>query len=61
MFDLQLADMGIMAKTVQVLAPLTARHVNTLTAHAVVMLVGANLTVLMVYRFNSVSNMKYYI
>ena len=51
MFDLQLADMGIMAKTVQVFAPPTAGHVNTLTGHVLVMLVGADLTVLMVYLF----------
>ena len=51
MFDLQLADMGIMAKTVHVFAPPTAGHVNTLTGHVLVMLVGADLTVLMVYLF----------
>ena len=49
MFDLQLADMGIMEKTVQVFAPPTAGHVTTMTAHVLVMLVGADLVVLMVY------------
>ena len=49
MYDLQLANMGIMAKTVQVFAPLTAGHATTLTAHVLVMLVGADLTVLRVY------------
>ena len=49
MFDLQLADMDIMAKTVLVFAPPTAGHVTILTAYVLVMLVGADLTVLMVY------------
>ena len=51
MLDLQLANMGIMAKTVPVFAPLTARHVTTVTAHVLVMLVGADLNVLKVYWF----------
>lgn len=49
MFVLQLADMGIMEKTVHVSAPPPAGHVTTLTAHVLVMLVGADLIVLMVY------------
>lgn len=49
MLNLQLADMGIMEKNVQVFAPPTARHVNTLMGHVVVLLVGEHPTVLMVY------------
>ena len=39
----------------------TAGHVITLTAHAVVMLVGANLTVLLVYWFNYVNWIQFLI
>ena len=48
-FILQPAGMGIMAWTVRMIVPLTAKHVNTLMAHAVVLLVGGDPTVALVY------------
>lgn len=48
LINLQLAGMGIMAKTVQMFVPPTAGHANRLTAHVAVMLVGEDPTVLLV-------------
>ena len=54
----QLAGMDIMVTTVQVFAPRTAGHVNTLTALVVVMLVGWDPTVLLVTIPNSLLNSR---
>ena len=46
---LQLAKTVIMDVTVQMFAPQTAEHVNILMAHVVVLLVGWDPTVLLVF------------
>ena len=55
LFYLQLAKTGNMVRIVLVFAPKTAGLVHPLTAHVVVMLVGENLTVVLVsfYIFQS--------
>ena len=48
-FISQLAEMGIMARTVRMLAPQTAEHVYLLTVPVVVFLVGRDPTVVLVF------------
>lgn len=53
---LQLAGRDIMARTVPMLAPQTAKHVYLLTVHVVVNLVGRDPTVALVFTSNSQHN-----